>query len=65
MLPNDTYREPITSVTAVLLPFVTLLALSRTPYSYSGTKFRIIRVNAKGSMLCWNIIVIDFILALF
>jgi hypothetical protein len=25
MLPSDTYRKPVTSITAVLLPFVTFL----------------------------------------
>jgi hypothetical protein len=31
LLPNDTYRKPITSITAVLLPFETyLLTLSHT-----------------------------------
>jgi hypothetical protein len=31
LLPSDIYRKPTTSVTGVLLPFVTyLLALSRT-----------------------------------
>jgi hypothetical protein len=33
LLPSDTHRKPITSIAAVLLPFVTyLLTLPHTPY---------------------------------
>jgi hypothetical protein len=36
LLPSDTQRKPITSITAVLLPFVTYLLTFIIAYSFRG-----------------------------
>jgi hypothetical protein len=58
LLPSDTYSKPITSITAVLLPFVTyLLNLSRIIYNDLHNKLQqYVMLNAGLLLLLPDII---------